>query len=419
MYFSPYVAFADTGGSVDPLGFLRPGNALADLLFRQFTVLSNYPDYHGFLCFAFDYLAATRTPPGKTGFSARVRDIEIFWGLLSLKSTGESLLNVTKLKALSEKDYCFSRNNNYGGLYIRLNYGALGHYTGPSVRWNLINRQITQLTDMGYRLGEAWSRRGSFAFKELADAWLKGDDLFDEATVKKKLAPYSLHSQPARAEKEVWNDVIALACQKDKLSAPLWEYPLRDEILYLATSESEYHLFFPALVEYYSKYGQLSQRISLCWHFEEIAALSQYIFDWEYVRRDLANHLTEQPGSRRTAIVEAMQYSLRLFLDTLAKSGLALQWELPGRLAACSSYAELADAILAHHTSHQNRKGTSPFMDEKHILVEGRVDAAKTLRLHEQLEDDSKRISQVLTWNFKRNWYFSNARRWLEYAGRI
>lgn len=49
MKFSEYIVIESTGSSVDPLGFLRPSSAIADGLFKQFTVLSNHPAYQGFL----------------------------------------------------------------------------------------------------------------------------------------------------------------------------------------------------------------------------------------------------------------------------------------------------------------------------------------------------------------------------------
>ena len=42
---------------MDPLGFLSPYTALQDKLFKQFTVLSNLPAYHGVLALVYKWLA--------------------------------------------------------------------------------------------------------------------------------------------------------------------------------------------------------------------------------------------------------------------------------------------------------------------------------------------------------------------------
>ena len=94
MNFSEYIVTEGTGSSIDPLGFLGPSSALADTLFRQFTVLSNKPAYLGFLCFAFSHLAKAGKNPGARGFSEEFRNAETLWGWLNFKA-GTSILNVT------------------------------------------------------------------------------------------------------------------------------------------------------------------------------------------------------------------------------------------------------------------------------------------------------------------------------------
>ncbi len=69
MFLSEYVVVNRKGGFPDPLGFMRPAGVFQARLFRQFTVLSNHPAYHGILCAEWKYLHDQGRSPGRTGFS--------------------------------------------------------------------------------------------------------------------------------------------------------------------------------------------------------------------------------------------------------------------------------------------------------------------------------------------------------------
>ena len=209
MFFTQYIITESSGSSVDPLGFLRPSAAIADGIFRQFTVLSNAPAYHGFLCFAYTHLQNAGIQPGKN-FSRKFRDIETLWGILNSKA-GTGILNVTKYAHLLETRDALTLDvaNAYRPLYERLNYGTLGHYASPSIFWKLLNEGGRSLTDLGAQLGVAWEHRRNIHFTDLVGMWMAGKSI-DEICERFPDAPehFSLSAEPDPTEKQVWKKII-------------------------------------------------------------------------------------------------------------------------------------------------------------------------------------------------------------------
>ena len=103
MKFTDFVITESAGNSVDPLGYLKPAGEISSGLFRPFTVLTNHPAYQGFLAFAFSFLERNSLKPGQKNFLRRVRDLEILWGVLSVRG-GDSVINVTKYEPLTGQD---------------------------------------------------------------------------------------------------------------------------------------------------------------------------------------------------------------------------------------------------------------------------------------------------------------------------
>lgn len=413
MYFTPYVPILGTSSSVDPLGFLQPSAALADLLFKQFTVLSHHPAYHGFLCFVLNYLDETGYGSG-VDLATNIRDMEIFWGMLSLRTNGESILNVTKYRRLPADGLTLAKARKNRSLYERLSYGTLGHYTGPSVRWALLEEGGRRLTQDGRDLGEAWGSRGKTPFATLLKKWLADKNVLDSPL--EDLSPYCVSGEPSEKEQAVWQRIIK-TCQEVPISGALWEEPLKSETLDLAEKEETYHRFFPAVREHYSRHEQLQQRLSLCQHFEEICALVQCVFDWAYRRKSLVDNVGAQASPPEESVLLALKESIKKFhsVSSLDKP----PWKLPGRLESCSSYSALEDSIILHHCEHQRRKGAAPFMDTEKILMSGRVDEGRIATLVEKFNGSPERITPLAAWVYRRGWYFWNAYRWLQYAGRI
>jgi len=78
MFFTDYVVLDRAASTVDSLGFMRPASVVADNLFKQFTVLSNHPAYHGFLCFAFALFAEGAVKPDSPDLAPNLLTIATF-----------------------------------------------------------------------------------------------------------------------------------------------------------------------------------------------------------------------------------------------------------------------------------------------------------------------------------------------------
>jgi hypothetical protein len=414
MKFTEYTVVESTGNSIDPLGFLRPSSALADGLFRQFTILSNNPSYHGFLCFVFHYLEEKGILPGSSGFSKKFRDLESFWGVLNANAD-TSILNITKyIDIAKKKDVTLSDVKKYALLYARLNYGALGHYSSPSIFWALLNPKGTQLTDRGYQLGEAWRIRGGTDFKELLDKWANGKGYDEIVAGNKAQALFNLAAKPSSAEKSAWQDIIRDYCIRWPVIRPLWEKPIPEKILGLAEEGKSYPGLFAGIIEHYRDYPELLKRIELVRRFEVLAGYTQFVFEWEYVKRLDEVKLNISPAPQ---IEDHVQNIFpRLATEYHALSGKDAN-QLFKNIACAMNYSSISDVIIQHHTAHQKSKGTSAFLAGDDVIVKDRVDKNSFLGLLELLKSQKAGIQNAITWQYRRNWHFGRSAIWQEYAG--
>ena len=174
MFLSEYVVVDTKGGFLDPLGFMRPAGAFQAVLFKQFTVLSNHPAYHGMLCAIWKFLQDNGVSPAQQGFSRKFREIEVFWGLLNALH-GIPVLNVRKYKQLAEGE-SFSLHNvpRQHSLYTRLAYGTLGHYTQPSISWGFLLPGGKAMSAEGMQLAKAMEGRGSKGLQYWLARWAQG-----------------------------------------------------------------------------------------------------------------------------------------------------------------------------------------------------------------------------------------------------
>ena len=230
MYLTPYTMLSEETDSADPLGFLRPSQALVDLLLPQFTTLTAHPTYHGFLCCATRILKDRGLSVTDRGFSHAVRDLEILWGMLCMKSarTG-GLLNVTKLKNIPLHGLTLEKARKQKALYLRLGYGTLGHYLVPSMTWSFFDRQ-RNLTPAGEELGRAWSARraGSgknASFEALAERWLKGEAVPDKADEALCLALSVEAGMPGEEEQALWRRAFHGKNERMPEARELWTSP--------------------------------------------------------------------------------------------------------------------------------------------------------------------------------------------------
>ena len=422
MQFTPFVPIDASGGTLDPLSFLRPSGQLKDRLFKQFTLLSRHPAYHGVLCWMFQYLADKDFSAAQKDFSRKFRDVELFFGLVNshpdvaaenLAAIGQSVLNITKFETLhANAATSYAQVKGWGPLFARLNYGTLGHYAGPSRVWRLFDSKGQNLTTEGLRLAGCWGKRGAVAFVELLEAWLSGsalDNLIEDAK------PYALGGPPSAAEQDCWHTIIGayIACYPDH--QPLWNEPPSEEVLRLGFRQETYHSFFPALLKHYEHHQDLCTRIDLCGLFDTVAGLATLVFEWEYVRRTFDSKKVPDYQDVETLIVQALPPLLAALQLHAASQGFA--WDLADELHHASTWEALAHTVLHHHERHQRRKKVSPYIRDDSIIIHGRVTPNPVIGLLTAVQASPETLAEQCRWHYRRNWHFSKAEIWRQYAG--
>jgi len=415
MKFTDFVITETAGNSVDPLGYLKPGGEISSGLFRPFTVLTNHPAYQGFLAFAFSFLERNSLKPGQKNFLRRVRDLEILWGVLSVRG-GDSVINVTKYEPLTGQDsLCLDDAKKRPALYARLNYGALGHYGGPSTTWRILQPNGAGLSASGAALAEAWRHRNEFDFENLANRWMSGADLFADAALDEWARVYRLDAEPEPAERKTWQALIHDLCRREPLVAPLWDEPVPEDVLALGRQVDTYAGFFQGLLAHYKAHPELCRRIELCNCFERLSGLVQFVFEWEYVRRlDYVQKIGLSANSLPTQVTNDVREAARAFR---AVQGSREFWALPGTLENIADFPTMVATVLAHHSAHQRGKGTSPFITGDAIAVQDRVDGQKFMQFFKSVADVPETLLPATQWRYRRNWHFERAQLWQQYAG--
>ena len=443
MIFSEYTVLEKAPSSVDPLGFLKPSSAIADKLFRQFTVLSNHPAYHGFLCYAYDYFGRAGLIPGKT-FSRRFRDIEALWGIVNVlddagnvESVAEddaiaedqrpaiSILNVSKYKPLLQSDeISLPRVRRYAPLYARLNYGTLGHYSGPSIFWGLLDGKGMHLTPFGSRLAQSWRRRSGLDFEDLLLAWDGGQHISEIKNFKWAVSAFSIAASASADEQQAWRDIIGAYCRSHAAIRFLWEQPLEQDTLDLlfggdGTDERERAArragFFPAAIDHWKQSPDLVTYLRLAEHFEVLAGAALMVFEWEYLRRLEEVSLNFPKDDAIPAmLLNLVRNWARSYFEL---AGAAQPGNLFFDMAASADFSQLARAVLEHHVRHQKSKGAMPYIEGEHITVRDKVNVRAFGQLLEQLDGNLKDIVQQIGWHYRREWHFLRAQTWRRYAG--
>jgi len=415
MKFSRYVALELGSSSVDPLGFLRPSGALSRQLFPQFTVLSNHPSYQGFLAFSYRFLEREGVTPAKREFARRFRDLEILWGTLNARA-GTSVTNITKFSRLSgEDDLKLSQAKKRSWLYARLNYGALGHYSNPSIAWRILEPDGSRLSEVGNRLADSWSSRQNTDFEDLAKKWWKDEAVFSSSSYAEYPDKFQLGSAPSIDEERVWAELIELTCKNNTPTAPLWKLPLLQKTIKLWKDEQNYPDYFPSILQHFNGYPELCRRIKLCEHFELMAGMIQFVFEWEYVKRlDEVKTFGFNPGK----LPEMVSKLLTQVAISFVNESPSEMWGLPSRFADGCNYEEICRHVLAHHAVHQRNKGAAAFIVDGQIAVQERVDAADFKRFFERLSDIKfiDQVSNAIRWRYKRDWHFGRADLWMAYS---
>lgn len=418
MHLTPYVPTDNTVGTVDPLGSMRPFGILADQLFRQFTILTHHPGYHGFLCFALQYIADNRRLTNSRPLGRAVREIEILWGLINCLA-GDSILNTMKFGPLIERA-CFRYKDCLKDrrLFDRLPYGALGHYTGPSRYWGLLNDRAGGLEENGRHLASAWGRRGVRPFERLLTDWLDNHTPADGENFIQLCRDYEDYalSQPASAEEQAaWVRIIKDYCRSRPLAAPLWGRPVSREMLPDNFDILNYQDYFAGLINHYQDQEELTLNLIVCQRFEELIGLAQTVFNWEYARC-LPVDLGDFSGVK-TRLVDLAGEIAPDYLQAVSDARLPLNYTLARGLTGVKDYGSMAQAVLEHHSAHQRNKGGFPYFSDGRILIQGRVDPEDMLDHLTSLRDHPDQARSLVAAYQARDWHFGKALFWLAYAG--
>lgn len=415
MKFSEYVTTERAGILVDPLGFLRPSRALQNTIFKQFTVLTNRPGYHGFLCMAWKLLEDSGHPVGSANFSRKFREAEIFWGLLNA-AQGTPILNINKYKSLLDDRLSLKNVRSGDAIYSRLAYGTLGHYSQPSIAWGLIETSGRMLSTQGVTLARAASVRNKLDFADWLAGWRDGKEFTREEVVDVQQA-FHLLAAPSKKEQVVWQELISGWTELHPHTHALWSHPLAQEELDEADQSTQAHCAFHQ--ELPNQYPGLKSEMQALTRFERLCGAVQFIFDMKLSALEFEiSPLLPAPGrldELASAIVELAQVNSRC-------NGFQ-----PGRLfatlaAAPARYEQLEEVIISHHVSHQRNKGVSPFLEGSRLLVKGKVESKELGDVLEALADCETVNTQLdrLQYRSRRDWHFRRCRTYHDWAqGRV
>ncbi|MFL9876987.1 hypothetical protein PQR63_01230 [Herbaspirillum rhizosphaerae] len=413
MKFSEYVILEKPGLMMDPLGFIAPSANLQDTLFKQFTVLTNNPVYHGLLALVYQTLQRKGLIPGQPSFAFEFRKLEILWGLANAVQK-EGVLNVTKYLPMVATVDNISLNNipKSHGIYQRLAYGTLGHYSAPSYVWGLVEKGRSQLSDCGQQLADSFAERRGVSLVRSLEKWYEKNAV-NKQELEELGQEYAISCDPESDEQETWRSIIRQYCRSTPHTSCYWDAPLtHDALADFNKSAQDYAMLFPTLRE---RYPTLESRFQQVQIFQLLMALTQYIFEREYLLLSEENFLLP-PGE--------IEESLAVTLGRLAGEYISVPSHQDARglfksLAGVSSYRVAADLILRHHVRHQNLKNVSPFMENGRLLVLDRFHIADFTRLWEELDaaPDHDSALACLAYRYRRDWHFGRARTYYDYAG--
>lgn len=410
--FSEYTIVEKSTQAVDPLGLMRPANALRDAIFPQFTVLTRHPAHLGLLCAVWqelDTMANVKAPPR----ARRFRELEVLWGV-ACAVAGQRPVNITKFSRLIERGLPLSLPDipRQDAVFRRLSYGTLGHYNRPAVTWGLLRRGSEGLTPLGNRLGKGFSSRSqggglSARFK----AWREGTP-FDEAGLRQLADSFGLLAPASASERGAWNDAIAqhLAAAPDH--RVLWDHAIDTQVLgYVDQSPQLLRRFWVHVQDRYPSLRPLLLRID---RFERLTAGLQFLFECQLARAEFSGE----------AAAFRLSKDLAPALSDLAKVYRAMPGaedagQLVAKLAqAPVDLAELDKCVLEHHIEHHTKKRVRPFLNHEGIQVRGRIDREQLATVLEKMTQaaDGEAALDVLQFHYRRDWHFAKCRQWKDHA---
>jgi hypothetical protein len=415
MKFSEYVILGRQGMMMDPLGLLSPYTALQDKLFKQFTVLSNFPAYHGVLALIYEALADSGITPKHKDFSLQFRRAEILWGVLHTSdAASSSVLNITKYNALMRDQGTLSLNDikKTDRIYSSLAYGTLGHYSSPSITWGILNKSGQHLTERGDELAAAFGKRKGKSLRNALDSWRNGD-AWDLSRFGEFAVFFETEASPDPAEKDVWRRLIDEYCERTPLVRSLWDKPLT--VVENEKWQSDAVCYAAGFEEWRARYAPLKAELTQIELFQRLVGLVQHIFEREYLS-------CAEKGNRPLPFTE-----LEDDLAAALRATACAYVETPGfndskglfqDLTDVRDYQDAAQRIHAHHLAHQKSKGSLPFMEDGEIRVRDKFDIRSYGERRSALESAGSRNARValIAFQHRRDWHFQRAGRYYRYA---
>lgn len=410
--FSEYTIVEKTTQAVDPLGLMRPANALRDAIFPQFTVLTRHPAHLGLLCAVWQEIDATADAKASPR-PRRFRELEVLWGVACAVAE-ERPVNITKFNRLIERGLPLSLLDisRQDAVFRRLGYGTLGHYNRPAISWGLLRRGSEGLTPLGNQLGKGFAARASGGgLAALFESWRQGQS-FDKGRLLQIARDFGLGASASAQERAAWTEAIGKHLLAAPERRPLWDHPVETAELGRAEESPEsLRMFWEHLQSRYPSLQPLLLRIDC---FERLTAGLQFLFDCLLARAEFAGE------AARFALPE----DLAPALSELARSYRAMPGaEDAGHLIAQVAEARpdliaLDDCVLEHHVAHHRQKGARPFLTRDGVQVRGRTDRRNLAGALDGLTQaaNPKQALDVLQFRYRRDWHFAKCRRWKDHA---
>lgn len=415
MQFSEYVILDRTPQAMDPLGFRRPGGALQDLLFPQFTVLTLHPVYLSALCCFLQYLE--RNPPSASESLARaVRTLELLWGVVNARVDGR-VININKFRELCDANLRLRSIAAHHPLYRRLSYGTLGHYSSSAVRWELVCKSGRKLRPAGEKLGQGFAQRqgGTKSFLDHLAGW-KGNQEFSPDDMCDLGKIFGIGASASSAEQAVWRERIDQWCKRHPRTAALWQVPMDSAYLpSAATDGASYREVFPRLREHYP---EMDGQLMAAQQFERLGASTQFVFDLHWAGLMYKKELADVRPCMAEEFAAAVGKLAKTYMNRKPYARDAGKLFCSLAEGSTSSYEALRARVIEHHKEHQRAKGTSPILDHDELVLRDGVDLEIVQKALSDVADagDVEVAMDRLQFRYRRQWHFEKCRRWQRWA---
>lgn len=402
-----YTIIDKVSQAVDPLGLMRPAGALRDVLFPQFTVLTQHPAYLGLLCALWLRLEEQGKVAGKN-LPREFRRLEILWG--TAVSLEERPLNVTKFTRLLErlpKGIRLGEVSRSDTLLNRLSYGTLGHYSRPAMTWELVSAKKNTLTELGRELAEGFAGRAS-DWNALLEAWTKNEP-FDAPALSKIGRHFGLRAPASNKETKAWRRAIEEHCDRHPPRTPLWKKPLKAGWLDFDAA--------PAHQAHWSQvrrqYPELLPTLDAIYLFERLTGALQLIFFHFLARAERKGMAAEAPAELKRLAKDVV-----LLAQACVKQA---GFEDARRLVASVAQADatlpvVEQCLIHHHMAHHAAKGAAPFIDHEGVKIRGRVDWGQISSVVNGLGHTTRAALDHAQYSYRRDWHFGKCRLWHDHA---